>query len=79
MTTAAAASIPTRAIRRLGRWLSVRHTPQAELMLVLGLYGLSEVARGLVAQRKLNAARCRSRHRLDHTRTTQAVPGASRS
>jgi PAP2 superfamily len=49
MTSAAAASLPARATRRLGRWLSVRHTPRVELVLVLGLYGLYEATRGLVA------------------------------
>jgi len=49
MTTAAAASIPVRVTRRLGVWLSVRHALPVELMLVLGLYGLYEATRGLVA------------------------------
>ncbi len=45
----AAAAIPTRVIRRLGRWLSMRHALWAELVLVLGLYGLYEVGRSMVA------------------------------
>jgi PAP2 superfamily len=49
MTTAAPASIPARASRRLGRFLSVRHPLRVELVLVLGLYGLYEATRGLVA------------------------------
>jgi hypothetical protein len=36
MTTAAAASIPARAARRLGRWLSVRHALRVELVLRQG-------------------------------------------
>ena len=34
--------------RRLGGWLSVRHSLRAEVLVVLGLYGVYEAARGLV-------------------------------
>ncbi|HET7043686.1 MAG TPA: hypothetical protein VFI37_02445 [Gaiellaceae bacterium] len=40
MTTAAAASIPAGAARRLGRRLPLRHPLRVELVLVLGLYGV---------------------------------------
>jgi hypothetical protein len=49
MTTAAAASIPARAAGPLSRWLSVRHPLHTEAAVVLVLYGLYEVAHGLVA------------------------------
>jgi hypothetical protein len=45
--TSRAASIPARTARRLGGWLSVRHSLRAEAAAVLALYGLYELARGL--------------------------------
>jgi hypothetical protein len=47
MTTAAAA-IPTWTADKLRTWLSVRHSLPSEAATVLGLYGLYELARGLV-------------------------------
>jgi hypothetical protein len=48
MTSAAAAAIPVRATGKLRNWLSVRHSLPSEAAAVLGLYGLYELARGLV-------------------------------
>ena len=48
MTTAASASIAARATDPLSRWLSVPHPLRTEAAAVLTLYGLYEVARGLV-------------------------------
>jgi hypothetical protein len=46
--TSAAASMPARTAGQLRSWLSVRHSLPAEAAVVLGLYGLYEVARGVV-------------------------------
>jgi hypothetical protein len=46
--TSAAAPMPARTADRLRSWLSVRHSLPAEAAVVLALYGLYEVARGLV-------------------------------
>jgi hypothetical protein len=46
--TSRAVSIPARTARRLGGWLSVRHSLRAEAAAILALYGLYELARGLV-------------------------------
>jgi cytochrome bd-type quinol oxidase subunit 2 len=48
MTTTAAASMTARTAGRLGSWLSVRHSLRSEAAAVLALYGLYELARGLV-------------------------------
>ncbi len=48
MTTTAAAAIPASAAGRLRNWLSVRHSLPREAAAVLALYGLYELARGLV-------------------------------
>jgi hypothetical protein len=48
MTTAAISSPSTRIVSRLGSWLSVRHSLGVEAAAVLTLYGLYELARGLV-------------------------------
>jgi membrane-associated phospholipid phosphatase len=48
MTTAAIGSPGLRTICRLGCWLSVRHSLRVEAAGVLTLYGLYELARGLV-------------------------------
>lgn len=42
---------------RLRSWLSVRHSLPAEAFVVLALYGLYEVARGLVAGNRAEAVR----------------------
>ncbi len=57
MTTAAAASIAARATGPLSRWLSVRHPLRTEAAAVLTLYGLYEVARGLVVGNAAEAER----------------------
>jgi PAP2 superfamily len=57
MTTAAAASIPARGAGPLSRWLSVRHPLHTEAAVVLFLYGLYEVARGLVVGNAAEAER----------------------
>jgi hypothetical protein len=46
--TTAAASMPARTAGPLRSWLSVRHSLRAEALVVLALYGLYELARGLV-------------------------------
>jgi hypothetical protein len=48
MTTTAAAAIPARTAGGLRNWLSVRHSLRSEAAAVLGMYGLYELARGLV-------------------------------
>src|SRR5919198_1430615 len=48
MSTAAPASLTARAAGRLRGWLSVRHSLRSEVLVVLALYGLYELARGLV-------------------------------
>jgi PAP2 superfamily len=57
MTAAAAASIATRATGPLSRWLSVRHPLHTEAAAVIALYGLYEVARGLVVGNAAEAER----------------------
>lgn len=44
----AVASMTARTAGRIPSWLSVRHSLSAEALVVLGLYGLYELARGLV-------------------------------
>ncbi len=48
MTTAAINSPSIRTVGRLGAWLSVRHSLRIEVAGALSLYGLYELARGLV-------------------------------
>src|SRR3989449_6768964 len=48
MTTAAINSPTIRTVDRLGAWLSVRHSLRIEVAGALTLYGLYELARGLV-------------------------------
>ena len=48
MTIIAAVAIPVRMAEKLGNWLSVRHSLPSEAAAVLGLYGVYELARGLV-------------------------------
>jgi hypothetical protein len=48
MTTAAIGWPSTRTVGRLGSWLSVRHSLRTEAAAALALYGLYELARGLV-------------------------------
>jgi hypothetical protein len=48
MTTTAAAAIPAWTASRLRNWLSVRHSLRSEAAAVLVMYGLYELARGLV-------------------------------
>src|SRR2546423_14852864 len=48
MTTAAINSPSIRTVGRLGAWLSVRHSLRIEVAGALTLYGLYELARGLV-------------------------------
>jgi hypothetical protein len=49
MTTAAIGAPSRRTAGRLGSWLSVRHSLRIEAAAVLTLYGLYELARGLVS------------------------------
>jgi hypothetical protein len=57
----AGSSLPARAAGRLRCWLSRRHSLRAEAIVVLGLYGLYELARGLAVgdagQALINARR----------------------
>jgi hypothetical protein len=55
--TTAAASMTARTAGRLRSWLSVRHSLPAEAAVVLALYGLYELARGLVVGDRLDALR----------------------
>ena len=48
LTVSAATAIPARTAGALRTWLSVRHSLPSEAAAVLGLYGLYELARGLV-------------------------------
>jgi PAP2 superfamily len=48
MTTTAAASMTARTAGRVGSWLSLRHSLRTEAATVLALYGLYELARGLL-------------------------------
>ena len=48
MTTSPAAAIPAWTASRLRSWLSVRHSLRSEAAAVLVMYGLYELARGLV-------------------------------
>ena len=48
MTTAAISSPRLRTVGPLGSWLSVRHSLRVEAAAALTLYGLYELARGLV-------------------------------
>jgi hypothetical protein len=48
MTMGVAVAVPAWAAGRLRSWLSVRHSLRGEAAAVLGLYGLYELARGLV-------------------------------
>ena len=48
MTTTAAAAIPAWTASRLRKWVSVRHFLRGEAATVLVMYGLYELARGLV-------------------------------
>jgi hypothetical protein len=48
MPTAAMTAVAARAAGRLRTWLSVRHSLRREALAVLALYGLYELARGLV-------------------------------
>ena len=50
MTTAAISPPSTRTLRRLGAWLSVRHSLRLEAAGALALYGLYELARRLVGR-----------------------------
>jgi hypothetical protein len=55
MTTAAIGSPGLRTIGRLGCWLSVRHSLRVEAAAALTLYGLYELARGLVGADRAEA------------------------
>jgi hypothetical protein len=48
MTTAAATAVAAGAAGRLRTWLSLRHSLRSEVAAVLALYGLYELARGVV-------------------------------
>ena len=52
-----AASMSARTAGRLGSWLSVRHSLHAKAALVLTLYGLYELARGMVVGNAAEAVR----------------------
>ena len=55
MTTAAVSSPSIRSFGRLGSWLSVRHSLRTEAAAALTLYGLYELARGLVGADRAQA------------------------
>jgi PAP2 superfamily len=86
MTTAAIRSPSTRTVGRLGAWLSVRHSLRMEAAAALTLYGLYELARGLVgrdtAQADAHAHRLVALERSLHLfveanvqRAVQTLPG----
>ncbi len=62
MTTTADTSATTRRVSRLHGWLSVRHSLRSEAVVVLALYALYELARGLVVGNTAEADR--HAHRL---------------
>jgi membrane-associated phospholipid phosphatase len=70
MITAAVAAIPAGTAGRLRSWLSRRHSPVGEAAAVLALYGLYELARGLVvgdtAEAERNAHRVAALERALH-------------
>jgi hypothetical protein len=55
--TTAAASMSAQAAGALRSWLSVRHSLHAEAAVVLALYGLYELARGMVVGDAAEAVR----------------------
>jgi hypothetical protein len=57
MTTPAAPASPARAAGRVRTWLSLRHSLPGEAAAVLALYGLYELARGLVVGDAADAGR----------------------
>jgi hypothetical protein len=86
VTTAAISSQGMRSVGRLGAWLSVRHSLRIEAAGALTLYGLYELARGLVgpdtAQADAHAHRLVALERSLHLfvesnvqRTVQTLPG----
>src|SRR5258708_31262033 len=86
MTTAAINSPSIRTVGRLGAWLSVRHSLRMEAAGALSLYGLYELARGLVgtdtAQADAHAHRLVALERSLHLfveanvqRAVQTLPG----
>src|SRR3989441_4290574 len=86
MTTAAISSPSIRTLGRLASWLSVRHSLRTEAAAVLTLYGLYELARGLVgadrAQADAHAHRLVALERSLHLffesnlqRAVQTLPG----
>jgi hypothetical protein len=86
MTTAAISSPSMRTVGRLGPWLSVRHSLRTEAAGALTLYGLYELARGLVgtdtAQADAHAHRLVALERSLHLfveanvqRAVQTLPG----
>jgi hypothetical protein len=86
MTTAAIGSPSMRTVGRLGAWLSVRHSLRMEAVGALTLYGLYELARGLVgpdtAQADAHAHRLVALERSLHLfveanvqRAVQTLPG----
>ena len=62
MTTTAAASIAARTVGRLRGGLSVRHSLRTEAIAILALYGIYELARGLIVGDAAEASR--HAHRL---------------
>jgi hypothetical protein len=86
MTTTAATLVAARTAGRLRGWLSVRHSLPSEVVVVLALYGLYELARGLLVGDTAQADRHadqlvgleRSLHLLFEAsvqRGAQALPG----
>src|SRR3989442_11116967 len=57
MSAAAAAALAARIAGRLRDWLSVRHSLRSEAAMVLGLYGVYELACGLVVGNAAEADR----------------------
>jgi hypothetical protein len=73
--TAAAASMTARTAGRLGSWLSVRHSLRTEAATVLALYGLYELARGLLVGAAAQADRHAHRLVALVQRAAHAFPG----
>jgi hypothetical protein len=75
MTTAAATAIPARAAGRVGTWPSLRHSLPGEATAVLALYGLYELARGLVVGDTAEAAGTHVESLRSSTRCTSSWRG----
>jgi hypothetical protein len=77
MTTAALGSPSIRTVGRFGAWLSVRHSLRIEATAALTLYGLYELARGLVgADTSRSSVRCISSSRRTCSAPSRTSPAS---